>query len=152
MNTVPATSAALPLPYAAIWRRVLAGIIDFLILAVPTYYLALVLGHDPDLPAGLQTRLVYVDVYKTLSLAIHWLYAASLESSAWQATPGKMALGIRVTDLEGNRISFWRASLRYFAKGLSAITMGIGYLMATFTKRRQTLHDIIAKTLIIQKR
>jgi len=75
-----------------------------------------------------------------------------MESSDKQATMGKMALGIIVTDLEGNRVSFGRATGRYFAKILSALILLIGYMMTGFTQKKQALHDMIAGTLVILKR
>ena len=74
-----------------------------------------------------------------------------MESSATQGTLGKMALGIIVTDLNGNRISFRQATGRYFAKSISNLLLGIGYLMVFFTKRKQGLHDIMAKCLVTNK-
>ena len=64
-----------------------------------------------------------------------WLYFAGMESSSKQATLGKMALGIKVTDLQGNRISFWRATGRNFGKLVSVLGLGIGLLMVGFTTR-----------------
>ena len=71
-----------------------------------------------------------------------------MESSSRQATVGKMALGLKVTDLEGRRISFARASGRHFAKYISGMILLIGYIMAGFTERKQALHDMIAGTLV----
>jgi hypothetical protein len=82
---------------------------------------------------------------------LYWLYFALMESSANQATFGKMALGIKVTDLQGNSISFGKASGRYFAKLVSACTLGVGYVMAGFTKRRQALHDMMVGCLVTNK-
>lgn len=65
---------------------------------------------------------------------------------------GKLALGIRVTDLEGRRISFPRALGRYFAKFLSAIILGVGFLMVAWTQRKQGLHDMICGTLVLNGR
>jgi uncharacterized RDD family membrane protein YckC len=73
-----------------------------------------------------------------------------LESSAWQATLGKRVLGVVVTDLAGDRISFGRATGRYFASQISCAIFLIGYLMQPFTKKRQTLHDKIAGTLVVR--
>ncbi|MDX6593454.1 MAG: hypothetical protein QOJ13_2650 [Gaiellales bacterium] len=67
------------------------------------------------------------------------------------ATLGRRALGIKVTDVEGNRITFARATGRYFAKILSALTLLIGYIMAAFTARKQALHDLIAGTLVVNR-
>jgi uncharacterized RDD family membrane protein YckC len=78
-----------------------------------------------------------------------WLYKAAMESSKFQATLGKMALSLRVVDLQGNRISFVRATGRYFAKFISVIFF-VGYIMAGFTQRKQALHDLIAKTYVLR--
>src|SRR5690606_10177125 len=86
-----------------------------------------------------------------IMMIVDWLYFASFESSTKQATPGKMALGIIVTDYEGERISFGKALGRKFAKILSTITLGIGYIMAAFTEQKQALHDMVAGTLVVQK-
>ena len=86
-----------------------------------------------------------------LLIVIGWLYFALMESSKLQATLGKMMIGVVVTDLEGNRISFGRATGRYFGKVVSSVILLIGYIMAAFTKRKQSLHDIMAKCLVIRK-
>ena len=83
-----------------------------------------------------------------LNLGIAWLYFAIMESSPTQATLGKMAIGIVVTDMSGNRVSFGRATGRHFAKIVSGIILGIGFLMIAFTERKQGLHDIMADTLV----
>lgn len=85
-------------------------------------------------------------------LLIRWLYFAIMESSSYQATFGKQLLEIKVTDMDGNRISFWRATLRYFAKILSGMIFYLGYLMIGFTEKKQGLHDMIAGTLVINDR
>ena len=79
-----------------------------------------------------------------------WLYFALMESSAWQATLGKKVLGLYVTDLEGRRLGFGRATGRYFAKAISNFTLLIGYVIAGFTKKKQALHDIIAGCLVLR--
>jgi len=68
------------------------------------------------------------------------------------ATPGKLALGLRVTDLDGRPTGFWRASARYVARILSNLTLGAGYLMVAFTARKQALHDLVAGTLVQRRR
>ena len=73
-----------------------------------------------------------------------------MQSSSRQATLGKMALGIKVTSLDGERISFLRATGRYFATILSSLLLMIGYIMAAFTQRKQALHDMIASTLVVR--
>ena len=79
-----------------------------------------------------------------------FLYWPVLESSRWQATIGKRVMGLEVTDAEGNRLSFLHALLRALAKIISGIPLGIGFLIAAFTPRKQALHDIIVKTLVVR--
>ncbi|MFZ0796507.1 MAG: RDD family protein [Terriglobales bacterium] len=77
-----------------------------------------------------------------------WLYEAFMESSSYQATLGKMIFGMKVTDLNGNRISFERATGRHFAKWLSGLVLCVGYIMVGLTERKQGLHDLLAGTLV----
>jgi uncharacterized RDD family membrane protein YckC len=83
-----------------------------------------------------------------LSLLLNWLYNAILESSTWQATVGKKALSLVVTDESGQRISFGRASARYFAKIVSSMILLFGFFMIGWTERKRGLHDMIAGTLV----
>jgi uncharacterized RDD family membrane protein YckC len=80
-----------------------------------------------------------------------WLYHALMECSKNQGTLGKMALGLRVTDLDGRRINFGRATGRYFAKIISYMTLMIGFIMAAFTSKKQALHDFVGGTLVLSK-
>lgn len=82
---------------------------------------------------------------------ITWLYFAIMESSPLKATLGKLALGIRVTDIRGNKISFMKAKGRYFGKIISGFIFSIGYLMAGFTEKKQALHDIMAGCIVVRK-
>ena len=109
-------------------------------------------GGDRDM-AALGAALFGIGILLGLViyLAGSWLYHTLMESSHHQATLGKMALGIKVTDLDGNRISFTRANGRFFGKWLSGAVMNVGYLMAAFTEKKQALHDILASCLVIQK-
>lgn len=135
--------------FGGFWKRFAAYLIDSLILFVGSVILAvplvLLLGTDEasieryELPLNL------------LSIVVGWLYFAIMESSERQATFGKQVLGIRVTDLDGERISFARASGRHFAKILSFLTLLIGFIMAGFTARKQGLHDMIAGTVVVNE-
>jgi len=87
-----------------------------------------------------------------LGVIAGWLYSALFESSHAQATPGKMLLGIKVTDLNGGRISFARATGRHFGHFLSGVFCLIGYFMAIFTEKKQALHDILAGCLVVRTR
>jgi uncharacterized RDD family membrane protein YckC len=122
--------------YAGFWKRFLAYLIDAIILGA--------IG-------GILTMQMDDTAASSVTTIIGWLYFAGLESSARQATLGKSVLGIYVTDLDGNRISFLRATGRYFAKFISAIILMIGFIMAAFTPRKQALHDMIASTLVLDR-
>jgi uncharacterized RDD family membrane protein YckC len=130
--------------YAGFWRRFAAWILDGLLLSLVT--LPFTLQFD----GGVAAEAARTSAAGTISTVVGWLYFALMESSAKQATVGKMALGIIVTDLDGRRIGFGRATGRYFAKILSALTLGIGFLMAGFTERKQALHDMVASCLVIR--
>lgn len=86
-----------------------------------------------------------------LGLTINWLYCTLMESSSKQATLGKMALGIVVVDANVNRISFGKATGRFLGSIVSGLIIGIGYIMAAFTERKQGLHDKMAGTYVVKK-
>jgi len=130
--------------YAGFWRRFAAWILDGLLLSLVALPFSLQFGGDAAAQGG------RASATGTISTVVGWLYYALMESSSKQATVGKMALGIVVTDLEGRRIGFGRATGRYFAKILSALILGIGFLMAGFTERKQALHDMVASTLVLK--
>ena len=133
--------------YAGFWRRVAAWLLDALVLGIVTVPLSLAFNGGNDVGSD---SMAYSPAAQSISTALGWLYFALMESSARQATLGKMALGIVVTDLEGRRIGFGKATGRYFAKILSALIIGIGFLMVAFTQRKQGLHDILAGTLVVK--
>lgn len=140
--------------YGGFWIRFVAAVIDAIIVQAVVMPIAFVVGGvtgfagaigghvNPALP------LVGGFFGFVIGIAGTWLYEAFMTSSVRQATLGKMIFGMKVTDLNGNRISFERASGRYFAKWLSALTLLIGYIIAGFTERKQALHDMIAGTLV----
>lgn len=141
--------------YAGFWRRAAALFIDMLILSVPIYFLATWFSDNPTekiTPTSTEAiKNQYFTVYNATSFLINWLYFALFESSGKQATLGKQALNIYVCRIDGTRLTFLRASLRYFAKIISGVTLLIGYIMAAFTARKQALHDLIADTLVLRK-
>lgn len=144
--------------YAGFWRRFVAVLLDSVILAIGGFIIGGIFGFmigaflgamGTDIPTiqAIAGGFGYV-----LGIVLNWLYFTLLESSSKQATLGKMALGIVVTDLNGNRISFGRATGRHFGKIISGMILCIGFLMAGFTKKKQALHDIIAGCLVVRKR
>lgn len=84
-----------------------------------------------------------------VSAVINWVIFAAFESGGWQATPGKRLMGLRVTDMNGERLTFGRATGRYFAKILSGLLFCIGYIMVGVTEKKQGLHDRLADTLVL---
>jgi uncharacterized RDD family membrane protein YckC len=146
---------------AGFWLRFAAYLIDGLILFVAQLAVFIVFGLlggaiDAALPGARPTSGVGVGGSTTSLIAYavvivgSWLYFSLQESSVQQATLGKRALGIKVTDLEGRRVSFGRATGRYFAKILSVLICYVGFIMAGFTDRKQALHDMIAGTLVVR--
>jgi uncharacterized RDD family membrane protein YckC len=82
---------------------------------------------------------------------ITWIYYASFESSSWQATPGKRVLRLYVTDLLGRQITFSRATIHNIGRMISEMTFLVGYIPAGFTEKKQALHDIIARCLVLRR-
>jgi uncharacterized RDD family membrane protein YckC len=103
-------------------------------------------GYGNVINAVVPNQLLFSAV--VLFLIVPWIYFAYLESSRNQATLGKLAVRIAVTDMKGNRITFARATLRFFAMFLSWITLCVGFIIPAFTRYKQGLHDIIAGTLM----
>jgi len=136
--------------YGGFWVRVLAYIIDYMILQFASGVLMAVLLAVVVGSGGVNDNAVGVGVFSIYGLMLvgNWLYFAILESSRWQGTPGKQALKLVVTDENGDRISFGRATGRYFAKILSAMIMLVGFMMVGWTQRKQGLHDMICGTLV----
>lgn len=154
--------------YAGFWLRFVAFLIDgviisagMLLLLVPLFFLMgggmfftpIMRGIEgrPD-TAQIGALISVIALFGGVALIGQWLYYAYLESGEKQATWGKQALGIFVTDLSGNRITFARASGRYFARLITGmIPLAIGYIMAGFTERKQALHDMIASCVVLRR-
>jgi uncharacterized RDD family membrane protein YckC len=150
----PPSYSAVGVGYGGFWIRVVAAIIDHIILRIVVAPLGIIFGaagFAGGMMTGLPHRglaLMGGGITFILLFFGSWLYEAFMESSSYQATLGKMIFGLKVTDLNGNRISFERATGRYFAKILSVMTLFIGYMMVGFTERKQGLHDLLAGTLV----
>jgi uncharacterized RDD family membrane protein YckC len=161
MASVPTSGSAPPPPvwdarpagpdhvaYGGFWIRVVAYLIDGILLTIVCGVVGRILGIDIFASDWEH----YDPTANLISLVIGWLYFALLESSPRGATVGKMAMGLRVVTGSGQRLSFMNATGRYFAKILSAIILCIGFIMIAFTDRKRGLHDIIADTLVIKTR
>jgi uncharacterized RDD family membrane protein YckC/Tfp pilus assembly major pilin PilA len=160
-------SGAQPLPdhlhapslHAGFWRRFAAYIIDMMIVGAVAFALYMLFAflvivpfaasgnrHAGDAMVGAAMLLFWL-----AAIVAQWLYFALCESSSRQATPGKMALGMCVTDMYGRRIGFGQATGRYFGKILSSIILDIGFMMAGWTARKQALHDVMAGCCVVRK-
>lgn len=142
--------------YAGFWFRFIAAIVDGILVQIASFIivlpLAFMLGMSMAESAALQeieaagSALGFV-----IGTLLQWLYFTVSESSGWQATLGKKMFGLRVTDVDGNKLGFGKANGRYWGKILSALILFIGFLMIAFTQKKQGLHDIIAGTLVVRK-
>lgn len=157
----PTVFAAVPVVpvcrYAGFWIRVGASLLDTFLLLVAIFPLRMLvgslvtlLGMDAHMPTNgvlLARRIARIAIGFVLAIA----YRAGMESSPYQATLGKMAARLKVIDQEGQRISFARATARYFSKYLSTLSLGIGYVMVAFDEKKQALHDRIVGTFVVYK-
>ena len=163
----PMMSAPAPqLQHAGFWLRFLAYLIDSMVMGlgvvfvmVPLIFLTglgSLLGRihpEEELgDAGVFLIIGVLFLFATVSLTVTWLYHAWMESSEWQATVGKKALGLIMTDMAGQRVNFGRATGRHFAKIVTNMVPAfIGYIMAGFTEKKQALHDMIAGCVILRR-
>jgi uncharacterized RDD family membrane protein YckC len=158
--------------YAGFWLRLVAALIDGLIISVPLapVYIFVFIGflknaqnlqdlQDPTMVwTVLGPKLFLFFILGIVAVIVNWLYHGLFESSSWQATPGKKALGLIVTDLEGRRITLARASGRFFSGRGATIIPSLGSMYyfidcicVGFTDRKQALHDMIANCLVLRK-
>ncbi len=158
--------------YAGFWIRFAAYLLDHLILFIPILMLGIILGFvvggfaviagtahaagifptQSSLNPAFPMAIVMFELAIFVSFSvIAWLYYALQESGPHQATFGKRVMGIKVTDMEGVRISFGQATGRYFSKIITGmVPLGFGYIMMVFMDRKQALHDLIASTLVVR--
>ena len=136
--------------YAGFWKRFAAAIIDGFSLMIGGFIIGGFLGLIYGLATGTSQGSEILG--NMVGILMGWLYFALMESSSKQGTLGKMALGIKVTDLSGNAISFGKATGRHFSKIVSMIILSIGYLLAAFTPKKQGLHDMMAGCLVVNSR
>jgi uncharacterized RDD family membrane protein YckC len=135
--------------YAGFWLRFAAYLIDTVIMLLVFVPLGAVLGVILAASGNQEIELLVAAPIRVGSILAGWLYGSLLESSSWQGTIGKKVVGLRVTDLNGNRISFAKATGRHFGKILSSLICLVGFIMAAFTEKRQALHDQLAGTLVV---
>ena len=148
---------AAPRRFASFGERCGSAIVDGILLMVlvfPALFILGVLLRIAGDVVGMPEKgiLLVVKLSKiALVVLVRWLYFAGCESSSWQGTMGKRVVGIGVTDLDGQRISFGRATARFFSKYISLIGLGFGYWSVLWDPRSQGWHDRIADTLVLKK-
>jgi len=146
--------------YAGFWLRLVAFIMDFfvagavaipiaLIGAVPLIFFSAAAESDPNEVMKVMST-AYTAVYVFAIFSASWFYFIVFECSKLQATPGKLVLGLRVTDEHGQRITFLRSVSRTLGKILSAVPLCIGFVLAGLTPRKQSLHDLIAGCMVVR--
>lgn len=155
--------------YGGFWIRLVAYIIDSIIVTVLFFILVFILSMvgivdyswiaefeaaaqadvEPD-PAVFMAMMQAMGIIYLLGFLVAWLYEALLTGSAMQATPGKMVFGLRVTTVDGQQIGFGRATGRFFGKIVSGVILYVGFIMIAFTERKQGLHDMMASTVVVR--
>ena len=144
-----------PVTYGGFWKRLVAFLIDYIVTLIVIMLFAFGVGfffgiEGTDIESK-DTLARFDLIVQTAGILIIWLYYALMESSKKQATLGKLLLGMQVTDVDGNALSFGRATGRHFGKILSSILLFIGFIMIAFTQKKQGLHDLMAGALVINK-
>lgn len=143
--------------HGGFWLRLVAAIIDTIITQIGLTIIGLIVGIFIGIIMGvsgssaMDIEMVAGAMGYGIGLIGQWLYFTVFEISGWQATPGKKILGLKVTDMDGQQIGFGKANIRYWSKIVSALLLMIGFIMIAFTEKKQGLHDIFAKTLVIKK-
>jgi uncharacterized RDD family membrane protein YckC len=144
------TEVGKKLNYAGFWIRFGAMIIDSIIVGIVNAILTFLLVGSVSLAGNPDAGMGALILSFTVTLTLYVGYFCGFESSSRQATPGKMAVGIKVGDANGEQISFANAVGRYFAKFISGIILLIGYMMAGWDEKKQALHDKIAGTYVFE--
>ncbi|MFT5182728.1 MAG: putative RDD family membrane protein YckC [Alphaproteobacteria bacterium] len=137
--------------YAGFWLRLIAAAIDAGILLIVIWLLGFVFSVDITAPVHDGADFLNFRLFELTAIFSAWMYFGVMESAAPQATVGKLFMGIYVTDIEGERLTFPQASMRYWAKYLSVFTLLIGFLLAAFTRQKQALHDRVVKSLVLKR-
>jgi len=137
--------------YAGFWKRVAASFIDAFAIGIPVaIVMAIVAAVFGSLVGRVDSAFDPVEMigsYLLSAAAFGWFHS----NASMKATPGKLAIGIKVVRPDGSTISFLRGFARYWGYMLSTLILGIGLLMAAFTERKQALHDLLCDTLVVDK-
>jgi len=151
--------------YGGFWIRFVALFIDGIIIGIPMTIIMFLLfggsiaaisaaaasGDERAAAAAMIALFGSLAIFTPITIVVGWLYEALMTSSAGAGTLGKRAVGLRVVCGDGSRVSFGRATGRHFAKIISAMILYIGFLMAAFTDRKRSLHDMICDTVVVKR-
>jgi len=151
--------------YAGFWLRFVAALIDGILLGAVIYPIITILGigavansaesmesmDEAQAMSAMGGMMAMGFATNAVVFVIWTLYYSLMESSSKQASVGKMVLGLKVTDVNGNKLDFVKALIRNASKLISSFILCIGYIMAGFTEKKQALHDMIASTLVVKK-
>ena len=147
------TNEASDVKYAGFWRRFVGWLIDLLILIVITHWVLVFVSSflSTPIPDTLSFSAPWPKILALIGVdfIIIALYYTLLEASLIQATVGKYIAGLKITDTGGSRISYGKAFARRVYSLISTIPIFTGYLVTSFTPRKQTFHDMIAKTVVV---
>ncbi|MBE0338315.1 RDD family protein [Paenibacillus sp. 23TSA30-6] len=141
--------------YGGFWKRTAAFVIDLIIVTVMALLVAGIFSMIPvllDMEEVGFIKALHMLWPLILWLIVPWLYCVLWESSNAQATPGKLAFSLIVVNEEGKRLGFMHASGRYWIKAISGVFVHIIYIVVAFTAKKQGLHDLCAKTLVVNKK
>ena len=134
--------------YAGFWKRFAAFIIDMVITTIIAFLIGFIIAIIIEV-LGFDSLILSGSIGNFLGMIITWIYYAVMESSKLQASLGKLALSIKVTNLNGDRISFARATGRHFGKIISTIVLLVGFIMVAITEKKQGLHDVMSGSLVV---
>jgi uncharacterized RDD family membrane protein YckC len=138
------------LRYAGFWIRFVAYIVDGILLNVVNTIIGLPFGITPfssDVDPAKAGMVLFVSF---IQIVVGILYYTIFVGKAG-ATPGKMALGLKIVRSDGSPVGFGRACGRYFSYILSALIFAIGFLMIAFSDEKKGLHDIVCDTRVVYK-
>jgi len=151
--------------YAGFWLRFVAYIIDYILIWVVQSFVAIpILGamgmnfasnmenmSEGEAMGAIASIIAAASATAMITFVLIIVYYTLMEASKFQGTVGKIILGLKVTDINGNKLDVVKALIRNISKIISSLILLIGYIMAGFTEKKQALHDMIAGTLVVKK-
>jgi uncharacterized RDD family membrane protein YckC len=151
-DVVESVATTSSVEYAGLRRRFVAFAIDLMVAGLVVFALAIILPIVLGPRIGVPGGGVIVASFAIVWLIVTWFYWVLMESSSRQSTVGKAIMGMVVTDIDGKRVSFGRATGRHFGKFASALVILAGFVMIGFTAKKQGLHDLITGSLVVMKK